>query len=525
MEYTPYDYQRKAINFIKNHPSAALLLDMGLGKTVISLTSFFELRNEGKANKLLVIAPKRVAEISWPAELETWDHLSSFSFSIIRGDEKKRIQACQTEADIYLIGRDSVDWLVKSKNCPKCDMLIVDEMQSFKSPSSARTKALIKLRSSFSRCVGLSGTPAPNGWLDLWSQYRIIDEGIALGPSFWNFRTAHFDPGKLIKRAGKLYPINYVPKKGHESLFEERIAPITLSMKAIDNLKLPPIRYTHLYSEMTEDEKSVYDGFTESLEGYLGGEHLKVPSDEALVMKLVQLASGTAYNGDKIVPFHNHKIEALLEMVQEAEEKPFLVAYWFKGDYERIVSALDAQHISNADISSQKAVEDWNAGRLQVGLIHPAKAGHGLNLQKGGCTLVWYTMPWNYELYAQTNARLYRNGQKNAVTVVHLMTRYTIDDAIYSVLLKKQTLQMKLIEDMKNKNESEQELDLFYDKIETVQEQTQKFVEAQKQNNNNKSSFIYIPYKKGDVLPKPIIWVPVLTSYSGIATERYVFEN
>ena len=503
MEYKPYPHQRKAIDFIKSHDSVALLLDMGLGKTGITLTSFMELREAGAVDRLMVVAPKRVAEITWPAEVETWDHLKGLRVSIIRGDAKKRREACLADADIYVIGRDSVAWLDKEGICPKCDMLAVDEMQSFKSATSARTTAMINLRPRFKRCVGLSGTPAPNGWLDLWAQYRIVDQGEALGKSFWAFRQNNFNPGKTIVRQGRQCILNYVPKIGREVEFERLIAPITLSMKAIDNLNLPPIRFTRLYCEMDEKEKADYDNFAQSLEGYVGGEKFKVPSDETLVAKLVQLASGTAYQKDgRAVPIHSHKVETLLEMIEESEGRPLLVAYWFKGDFERLSACFKEHRIRFADISSQQAVDDWNARKLQVGLIHPAKAGHGLNLQAGGATVVWYTMPWNYELYAQTNARLYRNGQKEAVTIVHIMTRGTIDDAIYAVLLKKQALQNKLFADMKDKGGVANEPD-------TAEAQRKAFY-AQLQAKQEDHRYLYLSYSQNEQLPPIKAWQLVL---------------
>ena len=445
MEYKPYPHQRKAIDFIKSHDSVALLLDMGLGKTGITLTSFMELREAGVVDRLMVVAPKRVAEITWPAEVETWDHLKGLRVSIIRGDAKKRREACLADADIYVIGRDSVAWLDKEGICPKCDMLAVDEMQSFKSATSARTTAMINLRPRFKRCVGLSGTPAPNGWLDLWAQYRIVDQGEALGKSFWAFRQNNFNPGKTIVRQGRQCILNYVPKIGREVEFERLIAPITLSMKAIDNLNLPPIRFTRLYCEMDEKEKADYDNFAKSLEGYVGGEKFKVPSDETLVAKLVQLASGTAYQKDgRAVPIHSHKVETLLEMIEESEGRPLLVAYWFRHDAERIRDRFRVR-----EIRTGKDIDDWNRGDIPVAIIHPASAGHGLNLQEGGSTLIWFGLTWSLELYQQTNARLHRQGQRNTVIIHHIICRGTVDERVMEALRRKEGIQDALMEAVK----------------------------------------------------------------------------
>lgn len=515
MLFEPYRYQKEAISFIKDHHSTALLLDMGLGKTVITLTAFSELKREGKVEKLLVVAPKRVAEITWPAEIEFWDHLKELRVSVIKGDAKKRKAACLQDADVYLLGRDSVSWLVKERCCPKCDMLAIDEMQSFKNAKSERTKGMIKLRYNFKRAVGLSGTPAPNGWLDLWAQYRIVDGGNAFGTSYWGFLQEHFMPSKTIRCKGKDRVIAYAPKPGHEEFLEDKIAPITMSLKQMKvkadakanneevHLDLPGIRFAKTYCEMTNSEMNEYQSFAALNEGYVGGEHFKVPTDEALVAKLVQLASGTAYDAEgNPVQIHSHKLEALLEFIEEAEGKPMLVAYWFRGDFERITNALEDAKIKYMDIASQDAVDKWNAKKLQVGLIHPAKAGHGLNLQTGGATLVWYTMPWNYELYAQTNARLHRNGQTECVLINHIMTRNTIDDAIFGVLLRKRKLQEKLFQDLDGKERSGET---------EVTRQLSLFDGVEKQRIANTQTavgaFYYKPYDpKVDVLPPIVAW-------------------
>lgn len=453
MQFEPYEYQTKAVDFVCSHRKSVLFLDMGLGKTVISLTAFTRLREEGKVNKLLVVAPKRVAEVTWPDEVALWDHTSGYTVSLIAGTPEKRKKACLAEADIYVIGRDSLSWLVKTKLCPKADMLVVDEMQSFKSYKAERTKAMVTIREPFKYVVGLSGTPAPNGWLDLWSQYHIIDKGEALGTNYYQFLHKHFSPGKRIIVKGRECVLNWFPKSGHKEILENAIAPITLSMKAIDHLQLPGITYQTVYSVMDNKEMAEYEAFASNLEGYIGNEKIKVPTDEALVGKLVQLANGTAYNAKgEAVYFHSHKLDALEEIIESAsvEGKTLLVAYWFKSDKERISAFLKQKKVKFADIDSQENIEKWNEGKLNVGLIHPQKAGHGLNLQRGGSTVVWYTLPWNLELYEQTNARLYRNGQTKHVNVVHIMTKSTIDGAIYGILRKKRKVQDELFEATKN---------------------------------------------------------------------------
>ncbi len=450
MQFTPYAYQSKAIDFICSHKQAVLFLDMGLGKTAISLTAFTRLRDQGKVHKLLVVAPKRVAEVTWPDEVAAWDHTKNLAVSLIAGNPQKREKACRAEADVYVIGRDSLQWLAESKLCPKADMLVVDEMQSFKTWNAARTKAMNTIREPFDYVVGLSGTPAPNGWMDLWSQYNIIDKGAALGTQYWPFLRTHFSPGKRIIVAGRERILNWIMKPGHKEIIENAVLPFTLSMQAVDHLDLPGITYQTMSVVMSDKEKADYEAFASSLEGYVGGEKLKVPTDEALVGKLVQLATGTAYNAKgEPVFFHSHKLDALEEIYESAsaEGRTLLVAYWFKADRDRISKLFSKnKSIRFGEIDSAENIEKWNSGKLDVALIHPAKAGHGLNLQKGGCTLVWYTLPWNLELYAQCNARLYRNGQTRHVNVIQIMTRDTIDGAIYGVLRKKQKQQDALFE-------------------------------------------------------------------------------
>lgn len=461
MQFVPYEYQLKAIDFICSHKQTVLFLDMGLGKTAISLTAFTRLREQGKVHKLLVVAPKRVAEVTWPDEVANWDHTKDYSVSLIAGTPQKREKACRADADIYVIGRDSLKWLVESKLCPKADMLVVDEMQSFKTWNAARTKAMNVIREPFEYVVGLSGTPAPNGWEDLWSQYNVVDKGAALGTQYWPFLRTHFNPGKRIIVAGRERILNWVMKPGHKEIIENAVLPFTLSMQAIDHLDLPGITYQTASVVMSDKEKADYEAFASCLEGYVGGEKLKVPTDEALVGKLVQLATGTAYNAEgKPVYFHSHKLDALEEIYESvaAEGKSLLVAYWFKADRDRITQLFAKnKSIRFGEIDSQENIEKWNNGKLDVALIHPAKAGHGLNLQKGGCTLVWYTLPWNFELYAQTNCRLYRNGQTKHVNVIQIMTRDTIDGAIYGVLKKKRRAQDDLFNATKTSFEEKQQ--------------------------------------------------------------------
>ena len=500
MLYNPYDYQEKAINFITEHKNAVLFLDMGLGKSSISLTAFTQLKAQGDAKKLLIVAPKRVAEITWPDEIEKWDHTCTLSYSLIVGTPKQREKAVKEDADVYIIGRDSISWLAETNLCPKCDMLIVDELQSFKTHNSARTEALVKIRENFNRVVGLSGTPAPNGWLDLWAQYLVIDKGAALGTSYWAFRNKHFVPNVKITVRGKERVLSYRIKSGHEEEIEKAVHPLTLSMKAIDNLPLPGITYQSVYAVMDEKETMQYNEFASNFEGYVGNEKLKVPTDEALVGKLVQLANGIAYNSDgNAVVFHDHKLEALSDLIESANGQPLLVAYWFKSDRDRISRYLKEKNVSFADIDSTESVEKWNSGRLQVALIHPQKAGHGLNLQKGGATLVWYTLPWNLEFYEQTNARLYRNGQTKHVNIVHIITKNTIDGAIYGTLKRKKKNQDKLFEATKTLSEDNHvetyvpdPLDAFVDNL-SLEDIFSTFCE-----------YIYVEATDKTILPPPI---------------------
>ena len=517
MQFLPYKYQEEAISFVTSRNTSVLFLDMGLGKTVISLTAFLRLRAQGKVHKLLVVAPKRVAEVTWPDEIENWDHTKDLKYSVIKGDAQKRAKAAQADADVYIVSRDLLDKVVKENIAPPCDMLVVDEMQSFKSKEAARTKAMAAIREPYKYVVGLSGTPAPNGWLDLWSQYNIVDKGTTFGTEYWKFVHQHFMPGRRIIKFGREVTLNWVLRSGHAAMIEEAVKNNTLSMKAIDHLDLPGITFQTVYSVMDAKETQQYEDFAHNLEGYVGNECMKVPTDEALVGKLVQLANGTAYGADgKVVFFHDHKLEALSEILESAqsEGKTLLVAYWFKADMLRISEFLKKRGVKFADIDSEQNIALWNDGKLDVALIHPQKAGHGLNLQKGGATLVWYTLPWNLELYEQTNARLYRNGQTKHVNVVHIMTKNTIDGAIYGVLRRKRRQQDALFDATKSGNDSaavkdpehktkttassvQQEPDLFsaYD---------ESFVRSEI------NRYVYVPADENTVLPPVVKFVPTL---------------
>lgn len=440
MKFIPHDYQNTAIRFIENNDVSALILDMGLGKTVITLTAIAELIATGEVNKVLVVAPLRVARDTWSNEVNKWEHLNYLRLSVVVGSAKERLDALKSDADVYVINRDVLPWLLTNiKQAPKFDMIVIDELSSFKNYRSQRFKSLRKIKGRDTKMVGLTGTPASNGLMDLFAEIGILDGGEHLGRYITHYRDKYFD---------KYGDWSYVLRNGAEERIYQAIEPISISMKAVDYLDMPEKVLFNDYVAMEKDEKEKYNylrkNFILSLD-----ENTVIDSKSAatLSMKLSQLANGFLYDEEKnIHPVHNHKVEALEEIVEEANGKPVLVAYWFKADLKAIQSTIK-------DAKELKTSEDfraWNEGKIRVALIHPASAGHGLNLQEGGNILVWYGLTWSLELYEQTNARLYRQGQKaGSVIIRHILTKGTIDEQIIRALEGKRLTQDALIEAIK----------------------------------------------------------------------------
>ena len=448
MKYSPHEYQTYATNFILTHPVSAVLLDMGLGKSVITLTAIFDLCLDSfLIRKVLVIAPLRVARDTWPAEIRKWDHLRGLTFSVAVGTEPERKAALMQDAAVYIINRENVQWLVEDSGLPfDYDMVVVDELSSFKSYQAKRFRALLKVRPGIRRIVGLTGTPSSNGLMDLWAEYRLLDLGQRLGSYITHSRNRFFAPDK---RNGTIV-YSYKPLPGAEEAIYDAISDITISMKAADHLQMPECVYSEATVELSDDELESYTTLQKELVVSLGGEEIDAVNAASLANKLCQMANGAVYaEGKKVIPLHERKLDMLEDLLEAANGKPVLVAYWFKHDLDRITQRLHKLRVPFALADKPDSIERWNRGELPVMLIHPASAGHGLNLQSGGCTLVWYGLTWSLELYQQTNARLWRQGQKNTVVIHHIIAHGTIDERIMLALRQKDKTQTALMDAVK----------------------------------------------------------------------------
>lgn len=443
MQYVPHPYQEFAKEFMISNPLSALFLEMGLGKTITTLTAIDELLYDCfEIRKVLIIAPLRVANSTWPSEIKKWEHLKLLRYSIVTGNEAERVQALNTKAEIFIINRENVDWLVnKSGVAMNFDMLVIDELSSFKSYTSKRFKSLLKIRPYFKRVVGLTGTPSSNGLMDLWAEFRILDFGQRLGRYITHYRNKYFVPDK---RNGMII-YSYKPQEDAEQQIYEAINDITISMKSCDHLKLPELIMNEVEVVLEDKEVERYQDFKKEMVMTIGEEEIDAVNAASLSNKLLQLANGSIYDEEKNYhTVHDKKIEALEQLIEEANGKPVLIAYWFKADKDRIEQRLNVREIQSAE-----DIEDWNKGEIQVGLIHPASAGHGLNLQQGGCTLIWFGLTWSLELYQQTNARLYRQGQNQTVVIHHIITKNTIDEDVMKALKRKERTQEALMSAVK----------------------------------------------------------------------------
>lgn len=439
MKYKPHNYQQFATDFILNQSICCLMLDMGLGKTVITLTALWQLALDSfDVSRVLVIAPKRVAEDTWPKELAKWEHLIGLTSSLVLGSAAERKVALQKKAFLYIINRENVAWLVKNHYWD-FDMVVIDELSSFKSNKAERFKAMKKVRPMVTRIVGLTGTPAPNTLLDLWPQMYLMDMGQRLGRFIGGFRDRFFLPDKRNREI--IY--SYKPREGAEDAIYALISDICISMKAADYLDMPERIDNRIEVSMSPKERKLYDDFQKDMVLSIGDEELDAVNAAALSNKLLQMANGAVYGEDKkIIPIHDRKLDALEDLVEAANGKPLLVAYWYKHDLQRI----KARFKNARCIDTAKDIDDWNAGKIPLALIHPASAGHGLNLQDGGCTIVWFGLTWSLELYQQLNARLWRQGQKHTVVIHHIVTKGTHDEDVMWALENKDTRQSALIE-------------------------------------------------------------------------------
>lgn len=442
MKFTPHAYQKYAIDYIKTHPVTALFLDMGLGKTVTTLTAIRDLMYDTfKVRRVLVVAPLRVARDTWPEEIRKWDHLKDLTCSVVVGTVAERRRALQQKADIYIVNRENLAWLYQNSRLD-FDMVVLDELSSFKNAQSKRFKAMKAMRPKVKRIVGLTGTPSGNGLMDLWAEFRLLDMGERLGKYISQYRNLYFKPDK---RNGMVV-YSYKPLPGAEEVIYHQIADITVSMKAADYLKMPELVSIAKEVTLSEKERKRYDELKKSLVLELPGGEVTAANAASLTLKLSQMANGAIYTDDKkVVNIHERKLDALEDLVESANGKPVLVAYWFKHDKDRIQKRMEAR-----ELKELQDFADWNAGKIPVALIHPASAGHGLNLQQGGSILIWFGLTWSLELYQQTNARLWRQGQQSCTVVIqHIVAKGTIDERILKALEHKDGTQAALIEAVK----------------------------------------------------------------------------
>lgn len=444
MQYKPHRYQEFAKEHIIRHAVAALFLDMGLGKTVITLTAIKELMYERfEVNKVLVIAPLRVARDTWPAEIRKWNHLAGLTYAVAVGSQAERLAALRSKADIHIINRENVTWLVEESGLPfDYDLVVIDELSSFKSYRAKRFKSLLSVRRTVKRIVGLTGTPSSNGLMDLWAQFRLLDLGERLGRYISRYRERYFLPDKRNAQVVFTYKL----KPGAEEQIYNAISDITISMKAEDYLDLPPCIHNVVKVALSNREREVYEKFRKEMVISLGGEEIDAMNAAALSNKLLQMANGAVYDdrhtGHQI---HDRKLDALEDLIEAANGRPVMVCYWFRHDLERIRRRFPMVR----ELKTTKDIEDWNVGKIPVALVHPASAGHGLNLQYGGCTLIWFGLTWSLELYQQTNKRLHRQGQKYTVVIHHIVADGTIDELVLAALHRKDQTQTALIDAVK----------------------------------------------------------------------------
>ena len=494
-----HKYQNYCVDFLKTHPEAMLILEMGLGKSVITLTAILDLMfDRFEVSKTLVVAPLRVAKTVWPAEGVTWEHARFLNITVMTGTEKQREAALMKSADVYVINRENVSWLVgwfeKHKKPWPFDLLVLDELSSFKNHKSQRWKAIRKIRSYVQYCFGLTGTPAGNGLMDLWAETCLIDGGERLGKFIGPYREAYFRPVCMNTNTGVVY--KYGIRPGAEEAIYRKISDISVSMKALDYLDMPECVMVNHYAEMEEEDKALYEKLKEELvisffttyserpkpKGFQGAAAPRSPVETmsrgscqinaprspvetmsrgscqiygkppevvidaknaaVLCGKLLQLSNGAIYTEDhEVVHIHDRKLELLEELIEEANGQNVLVAYWFQHDRNRIRQRFPEAR----ELKTDQDIADWNAGKIQLALISPASAGHGLNIQQGGHILIWFSLIWSLEMYQQTNARLWRQGQKETVTIHHLLTADTIDGDMLAVLKNKDKTQAALI--------------------------------------------------------------------------------
>ena len=448
MKFNPHKYQQYAIDFIIKNPIAAILLVMSMGKTAICLMAIQHLMYESfEVNKVLVICPLRVT-LTWRDEIAKWSQLNGLTYSIVKGTAAQRKKALQADADIYIINRENVPWLINTSGVPfDFDMVVVDELSSFKNHQTARHKALMKVRPYIKRIVGLTGTPVSGGLMDLFAEFKLLDMGERLGRFIGQYRLNYFKPDRV--NGPIVYSYKLLP--GAEEKIYDKISDITISMKAVDYLDMPELITTEYPVYLDEDEMEKYEELKKDLILSTPEHEVTAANAASLSNKLSQMANGAVYTDDKeIITFHSKKLDALEDIIESANGKPLLVAYWFKHDYTRIVERLEKIGVKYMKIDTEESSRKWNNKEIPVALIHPASAAHGLNLQQGGNTMVWLGLSWSHELYSQACCRLYRQGQsEGTVSIIHLVTKGTIDERIMKALSQKENTQSALIDAVK----------------------------------------------------------------------------
>ena len=450
MEYNPHNYQKYCIQYILDHPTAAIFLDCGLGKTSITLSAIEHLMYETfEVSKVLVVAPLRVALVSWPDELDKWENFHHLSYSVVVGTAKERQAALDKDVDIYIINRENLQWLIEKSDTPfDYDMVVIDELSSFKNWNSKRFKSFMQVRPKVKRVVGLTGTPSSNGLMDLFAQFKCLDMGERLGRFISQYRLNYFRPDRTNGRI--VYTYKLIP--GSEERIYEKISDITISMKALDHLEMPELVSTQYKVYMDDKEQETYDNLKKELIiPYLEEDNITAANAASLTGKLSQMANGCVYSDlREEVMFHDRKLDALEDMIEAANGKPIMVAYWYKHDLSRITRRLEKSGICFERLNSENSMRRWNEGKIEVALIHPSSMGHGTNLQSGGNCLIWFGLTWSLELYQQTIARLWRQGQQESTVVVqHIITANTVDEDILEALSNKELTQSALISAVK----------------------------------------------------------------------------
>ena len=449
MEFKPHAYQKYAIDYIETHPVSAILLGCGLGKTSIALTAIDDMLHDTfEIRKVLVVAPIRVCTNSWPDEIRKWDHLSDLRFSVAVGTREERLAALKADADVFIINRENLPWLVEESGLPfDYDMCVLDELSSFKNWQSKRFRAFMKVRPKLKRVVDMTGTPSSNGLMDLFAEYRCLDMGERLGRFIGRYREAYFAPDR---RNGNII-YSYRPLPGAEDEIYRRIGDITISMRSSDFLDMPELVTSEYTVSLAEAEREKYDAMKRDLLLRFPDGEVTAANAASLSGKLSQMANGAVYADDgSVTAVHDRKLDALEDIIESANGSPLLIAYWYKHDLERISERLHQLNIPFARLDKPEDIRRWNSGEYPVMLIHPASAGHGLNLQHGGSTIVWFSIPWSLELYTQTVDRLFRQGQESeTVSVIHIVTKGTIDGRIVKALKDKDDTQSALIDAVK----------------------------------------------------------------------------